>query len=92
MEGPCLESITDGNPEISAITGNRLISAMVLDRMDSEERNSGSSLKGCQKAPAASKNSVMASQKLAGPRFLRVLSRRSMGRIQRGELNYSSAS
>ena len=46
MEGPCLESITDGNPEISANTGNRLMSAMVLNRMDSEERHPGSSLKG----------------------------------------------
>ena len=49
MEGPWLESIAEGEPETAAITlrlllahmtttSNRLMSALVLDRLDSEEQ------------------------------------------------------
>ena len=57
MEGPWLESIAEGEPETAAITlrlllahmtttSNRLMSALVLDRLDAEERATASKAVG----------------------------------------------
>ncbi|WP_037990512.1 hypothetical protein [Synechococcus sp. CC9616] len=62
MEGPWLESIADGEPEVSAITlrlllahmtttSHRLMSAMVLDRMDSERATASKAVDRLQSGP-----------------------------------------
>ena len=65
LEGPCMEALSDGDPEgvatvirlgLShlAMTAKRLTAAMVLDRLDAEERATASKAAGHQglKRPA----------------------------------------
>ena len=62
MEGPWLESIAEGEPETAAITlrlllahmtttSNRLMSALVLDRLDSERATASKAVGRIQSGP-----------------------------------------